>query len=77
LDIANLELFSSNPKEFRLSGSERYPTQEWALIGEYEAPDNRDIHNFNVQPEHASYAKFIKVFFLIIKIFPSDSSNIK
>ncbi|KAL3095885.1 hypothetical protein niasHS_005644 [Heterodera schachtii] len=60
LEIANFELFSSSPRQFRVWGSERYPTQEWALIGEFEALDNREVQLFNVL-EHTSYAKFVKL----------------
>ncbi|KAI3415417.1 hypothetical protein GPALN_005024 [Globodera pallida] len=60
LEIANFELFSSSPRQFRLWGSERYPTQEWAFIGEFEALDNREVQPFNVL-EHTSYAKFVKL----------------
>uniref|UniRef100_A0A915DY93 SUN domain-containing protein n=1 Tax=Ditylenchus dipsaci TaxID=166011 RepID=A0A915DY93_9BILA len=60
LEIANFELFSSSPKEIRFSISERYPTLEWQVVGEFEAQDNREFQSFPTLPTGA-YAKFIKL----------------
>jgi hypothetical protein len=35
------------------------------MIGEFEAQDNRGIQTFHVEPEHAAYAKFIKVYLIL------------
>ncbi|KAF7634123.1 SUN domain-containing protein [Meloidogyne graminicola] len=59
-EIANFELFSSNPKDFRLWSSERYPTQEWVLIGDFEAQNIRQVQSFDVK-QTTSYAKFVKL----------------
>lgn len=66
LQIANFELFSSGPKDIRLSVSERYPTLEWTVIGEFVALDTRDFQSFPIT-SYGSYAKFIKVFFFKLK----------
>lgn len=74
LQIANFELFSSGPKDIRLSASERYPTLEWTVIGEFVALDTRDFQSFPITP-YGSFVKFIKVFnnlyqfFCCIRIF--------
>jgi hypothetical protein len=47
-------------KDFRLFASERYPSQEWIPLGEFQAEDIRQIQRFKV-PEKAEYVKFIKV----------------
>uniref|UniRef100_A0A7E4UWH1 SUN domain-containing protein n=1 Tax=Panagrellus redivivus TaxID=6233 RepID=A0A7E4UWH1_PANRE len=60
IEIANFELFSSSPKEFRLLASERYPTLEWIALGSFTAEDNRNIQSFTV-PAHGTYAKFLRL----------------
>lgn len=60
MEIANFELFSSSPKEIRFSVSERYPTLEWTILGEFVAQDNRDFQKFPTL-SYGSYAKFVKV----------------
>lgn len=63
LEIANFELFSSGPREVRLSISERYPAVEWTQIGQFTAVDSRELQSFNFNSP-GIYAKFIKVSFL-------------
>uniref|UniRef100_A0A915LZA8 SUN domain-containing protein n=1 Tax=Meloidogyne javanica TaxID=6303 RepID=A0A915LZA8_MELJA len=60
-EIANFELFSSNPKDFRLWGSERYPTQEWILIGDFEAQNIRKLQSFDVKQQNTLYIRFVKL----------------
>uniref|UniRef100_A0A914DRE4 SUN domain-containing protein n=1 Tax=Acrobeloides nanus TaxID=290746 RepID=A0A914DRE4_9BILA len=60
VEIANFELFSSNPREFRVSISERYPAIEWIDAGEFIAQDTRDIQTFSIIPK-GSYAKFVRL----------------
>jgi hypothetical protein len=38
------------------------------MIGEFEAQDNRGIQTFHVEPEHAAYAKFIKVYLILLNV---------
>lgn len=61
LEIANFELFSSGPQNIRLSGSERYPSNEWIPLGQFEAENNREIQRFPVAAR--SYVKFVRVSF--------------
>lgn len=60
VELANFELFSSGPREVRVSGSERYPTTDWTPLGEFVAQDARSIQSFPVLGSR-SYAKFMKV----------------
>lgn len=57
--IANFELFSSSPKDFRVYISDRYPTRDWALIGLFTAADERSIQSFTL--ERQLFGKFVKV----------------
>uniref|UniRef100_A0A1I7YM63 SUN domain-containing protein n=1 Tax=Steinernema glaseri TaxID=37863 RepID=A0A1I7YM63_9BILA len=58
--IANYELFSSGPQDFRVSVAERSPTAEWVSIGEFKAGDNRDLQTFTVV-NNGVYSKFIRI----------------
>lgn len=62
LELANFELFASTPKDFKLYSSERYPSQEWTFVGEFQAQDIKRIQHFKI-PEQTTYAKFLKVIF--------------
>ncbi|EFJ28525.1 hypothetical protein SELMODRAFT_411386 [Selaginella moellendorffii] len=56
--IANYELLSSNPRELELLGSLEYPTEEWKLLGRFEAKDVRIPQRFTLSvPEWARYLK--------------------
>ncbi|XP_051984193.1 SUN domain-containing ossification factor-like isoform X2 [Xyrauchen texanus] len=59
LDIANFEIFSSNPKDFLVSISDRYPTNKWVKLGTFHAHDMRTVQSFPLD-EHL-FAKYIKV----------------
>ncbi|KAG7330579.1 hypothetical protein KOW79_006801 [Hemibagrus wyckioides] len=59
LDIANFELFSSTPKDFLVSISDRYPTNKWSKLGTFHARDERTVQSFPLD-EHL-YAKYVKV----------------
>lgn len=61
LDIANFELFSSTPKDFLVSISDRYPTNKWLKLGTFHARDERTVQSFPLD-EHL-YAKYVKVSF--------------
>ncbi len=60
VELANFELFSSGPRDVRVSSSERYPTAEWTVLGELLAEDRRDVQRF-VLANNRIYAKYIKV----------------
>uniref|UniRef100_A0A4D5RNX8 Putative conserved secreted mucin n=1 Tax=Ixodes scapularis TaxID=6945 RepID=A0A4D5RNX8_IXOSC len=59
VDLANFELFSSMPKEFAVSVSDRYPTREWTSLGTFTALDQKAVQSFKLQSE--AYGKYIKV----------------
>ncbi|AWP04472.1 putative SUN domain-containing ossification factor-like [Scophthalmus maximus] len=59
LDIANFELFSSTPKDFLVSVSDRYPTNKWLKLGTFHGRDERTVQSFPLD-EHL-YAKYVKV----------------
>uniref|UniRef100_A0A4W3JQI7 SUN domain containing ossification factor n=1 Tax=Callorhinchus milii TaxID=7868 RepID=A0A4W3JQI7_CALMI len=59
LDIANFELFSSTPKDFLVSISDRYPTNKWVKLGTFHARDERTVQSFPLDEQ--MYAKYVKV----------------
>uniref|UniRef100_S4RGU9 SUN domain-containing protein n=1 Tax=Petromyzon marinus TaxID=7757 RepID=S4RGU9_PETMA len=66
IDIGNLELFSSTPRDFVVFISDRYPIREWVKVGTLHARDERIIQSF---PLHQKmYAMFLKMFTKYIKV---------
>ncbi|XP_032883961.1 SUN domain-containing ossification factor isoform X2 [Amblyraja radiata] len=59
LDVANFELFSSTPKDFLVSISDRYPTNKWVKLGTFHALDERTVQSFPLDEQ--MYAKYVKV----------------
>ncbi|XP_065083540.1 uncharacterized protein LOC135705684 [Ochlerotatus camptorhynchus] len=59
VELANFELFSSSPKEFSVSVSNRFPTRDWSNVGQYTAKDERDVQSFNLHPH--LFGKFVRV----------------
>lgn len=59
IDLANFELFSSSPKDFSVSVSDRFPSREWSNVGQFTAKDERDIQSFDLHPH--LFGKYIKV----------------
>lgn len=59
IDLANFELFSSSPRDFSVSLSDRFPSRDWRSVGHFTAQDERDIQSFNLDPH--LFGKFIKV----------------
>jgi hypothetical protein len=57
--LANFELFSSSPRDFSVSLSDRFPSRDWRSVGHFTAQDERDIQSFNLDPY--LFGKFIKV----------------
>lgn len=41
--MANFEFFSSTFKDFRVYGSLKYPTDDWRLLGQWQARNTRDL----------------------------------
>lgn len=59
IEIANFELFSSTPKDIAVYFSDRFPTRDWASVGQFAAQDMRDVQSFDLYPH--LFGKFIKV----------------
>ncbi|XP_018895716.1 SUN domain-containing ossification factor isoform X2 [Bemisia tabaci] len=59
VELANFELFSSSPKNFSVSVSDRFPTRDWTLVGHLTAKDERVVQSFNLQ--HFQFAKYVRV----------------
>lgn len=59
IEIANFELFSSTPKDIAVYFSDRFPTREWADVGQFTVQDTREIQSFDLYPH--LFGKFIKV----------------
>ncbi|CAH8275554.1 unnamed protein product [Arabidopsis lyrata] len=56
--IANLEHYSSNPKEFNMSGSLSYPTDMWTPAGSFMAANVKQIQTFRLpEPKWLRYLK--------------------
>ncbi|XP_026881799.2 SUN domain-containing ossification factor isoform X1 [Electrophorus electricus] len=66
LDIANFELFSSTPKDFLVSISDRYPTSKWIKLGTFHARDERTVQSFPLDEQ--LYAKYVKMFIKYMKV---------
>ncbi|XP_072919692.1 SUN domain-containing ossification factor isoform X1 [Hemitrygon akajei] len=66
LDVANFELFSSSPKDFLVSISDRYPTNKWVKLGTFHALDERTVQSFPLDEQ--MYAKYVKMFIKYIKV---------
>lgn len=66
LDVANFELFSSTPKDFLVSISDRYPTNKWVKLGTFHALDERTVQSFPLDEQ--MYAKYVKMFIKYIKV---------
>lgn len=58
IQIANHEHYSSNLKAFELLGSLVYPTDEWVLLGNFTAANNKLAQRFDLQePKWVRYIK--------------------
>lgn len=60
LQLCNLELFSSAPKDFTVSVSERYPARDWHSLGTFQATNERHLQTFAPSNEEQMFAKYIK-----------------
>jgi hypothetical protein len=61
--MGNFEFFSSTFKDIKISVSERFPSNNWLILGEFEAKNIRDVQNFKFQ-NPIIWAKFLKIEFL-------------
>lgn len=58
IEIANLEHYSSNFKDFDLSGSLSYPTETWTLLGNFSAENVKHAQRFMLpEPKWTRYMR--------------------
>ncbi|KAI7905103.1 UNC-like C-terminal-domain-containing protein [Cokeromyces recurvatus] len=62
LVMANFEFFSSTFKDFRVYASSTYPSNDWRLLGQWQARNTRDLQVFRI-PE-SGFVEYIKIEFL-------------
>ncbi|KAI9276519.1 UNC-like C-terminal-domain-containing protein [Sporodiniella umbellata] len=60
--MANFEFFSSTFRDFKVYGAAKYPTEDWSLLGQWQAKNTRDLQVFRV-PE-SPWTNYIKIEFL-------------
>ncbi|KAI8349221.1 UNC-like C-terminal-domain-containing protein [Choanephora cucurbitarum] len=60
--MANFEFFSSTFKDFRVYASSKYPTEDWRLLGQWQARNTRDLQVFKV-PD-SGFVEYVKIEFL-------------
>lgn len=60
--MANFEFFSSTFKDFKVYASSKYPTEDWKLLGQWQARNTRDLQVFRV-PD-SGFVEYIKIEFL-------------
>jgi hypothetical protein len=62
ITLANFEYYSSSPRKFQVLGSQTYPCQQWALLGEFESNDTRTEQSFELK--QVMWARYLKLRFL-------------
>lgn len=60
--MANFEFFSSTFKDFRVYASSKYPTNDWRLLGQWQARNTRDLQVFKVP--YSGFLEYMKIEFL-------------
>ncbi|KAG7664066.1 uncharacterized protein J8A68_002390 [[Candida] subhashii] len=58
--IGNFEFFSSMFKDVKISVSDRFPTSNWKLLGEFVAENKRDIQTFRIE-NPLIWARYLKI----------------
>lgn len=61
--LGNYEFFSSVFKDFKVSVTDRFPTNDWKVIGTFKAENLRKLQVFKVE-NPAIWARFLKIEFL-------------
>lgn len=61
--IGNFEFYSSMFKNIKISVSDRFPTTQWIVLGEFQAENVRQLQTFGIE-NPLIWAKFIKIEFL-------------
>lgn len=59
IEIANYELYSSNPKDLTVYFSDTYPAPDWKPIGHFTVADSRTLQAFDL--ERVGFGKYIRV----------------
>lgn len=59
VEIANLELFASSPRNFSVGVSSRFPTREWTNVGRFLAQNSREIQSFDLRPH--LFGKYMRI----------------
>ncbi|KAI8889760.1 hypothetical protein K501DRAFT_170253 [Backusella circina FSU 941] len=61
--MANFEFFSSTFKDFRVYVADRYPSNDWQLLGQWQARNTRDLQVFRVE-DRSGWPEYMKIEFL-------------
>lgn len=61
MELANFELFSSGPKEIRVSVSKTFPAAEWIFVKKFEAANKREVQRFPISTDLDAGVKFLKL----------------
>ncbi|GAV29489.1 hypothetical protein PMKS-002990 [Pichia membranifaciens] len=61
--VGNFEFYSSMFKDIKISVSDRFPTTQWIVLGEFQAENVRQLQTFGIE-NPLIWAKFIKIEFL-------------
>lgn len=59
VEIANLELFASSPRNFSVGVSSRFPTRDWTNVGRFLAQNARAVQSFDLRPH--LFGKYLRV----------------
>lgn len=58
--MGNFEFFSSMFKDIRVSVSDRFPTSNWKVLGDFQAQNLRDLQTFNID-NPLIWARYLKL----------------
>lgn len=61
--IGNFEFYSSMFKDLKVSASDRFPTTQWVVLGDFQAENIRQLQTFRIE-NPLIWSKFLKIEFL-------------
>nr|XP_034303823.1 SUN domain-containing ossification factor-like isoform X2 [Crassostrea gigas] len=61
IEAGSYELFSSQPHNFSVNVSDRYPAKEYHSLGVFELTESRGLDKFPIKREHNYFVKYMKV----------------
>lgn len=61
IEAGSFELFSSQPQNFSVDVSDRYPAKEYHSLGVFELTESRGLDKFKIKREHNYFVKYMKV----------------